>query len=338
MEDNSQHKDKQNKPHKEHDLGYRDLLSYTTFFRQLIEGYVKEEWTKDLDFDGLKQMETSFILPEYREQESDVLYQVPFQGQTAYLYILVEHQSTVDFDMPFRLFTYLSEVWRHYRKNIPEKDRNRADFRYPPVFSVVLYNGDSAWTAAREMKDMVERGDQFMPYLPNFRYHLVDIGRIGRSDLRKYANALAAVFLLEQGFGKLEEFKERLKEARSFLSEEEEEIIRTVIRWLRMKFKKRGMDASGIKKFETLIKSKEEISMLDTDLDRLKEELMEVGEIKGETRKGQEDILEVLQVRFGSVPETLQQRVKAIPDLKKLSELLKKAILSTDLEDFEQEM
>ena len=78
--------------------------------------------------------------------------------------------------------------------------------------------------------------------------------------------------------------------------------------------------------------------MLDTDLDRLKEELMEVGEIKGETRKGQEDILEVLQVRFGSVPETLQQRVKAIPDLKKLSELLKKAILSTDLEDFEQEM
>lgn len=46
--------------------------------------------------------------------------------------------------------------------------------------------------------------------------------------------------------------------------------------------------------------------------------------------------MEVLEVRLGSVPEDLRQRVKTVTDLKKLSELLRKAILSTDLEDFEK--
>ena len=162
----------------------------------------------------------------------------------------------------------------------------------------------------------------------------MDIGRIGRSDLRKYANVLAAVFLLEQGFGRLEEFKERLEEARSFLSEEEEEIIRTVIRWLRMKFKKRGMDASGIKKFETLIKSKEEISMLDTDLDRLKEELLEEGAVK----KSHEAILDFLEARFGEVGSGITQQVKSIQDQEHLNRLIRLAATCADLEDFEKGM
>ncbi|WP_422664938.1 Rpn family recombination-promoting nuclease/putative transposase [Aneurinibacillus uraniidurans] len=56
-------------------------------------------------------------------------------------YVLLEMQSSVDFQMPFRLLFYMLEIWRDILKNTDKNEAVRKDFR------LVLYNGKQEWTA-----------------------------------------------------------------------------------------------------------------------------------------------------------------------------------------------
>jgi hypothetical protein len=57
---------------------------------------------------------------------------------------------------------------------------------------------------------------------------------------------------------------------------------------------------------------------------------------KGLLQRSREAVLEILAVRFSEVPETLVAKVKTLEDVSWLSDLLKKAVLVTSLEEFAQ--
>lgn len=63
-----------------------------------------------LDFTHLTYINRSFIPDNLREQESDVICTVPFRGDSEteelWIYILIEHQSTVDVSMGVLLLFY----------------------------------------------------------------------------------------------------------------------------------------------------------------------------------------------------------------------------------------
>ena len=134
--------------HDIHDRGYKLLLSQVSLFRELVEGFVEQLWAEELNFEKAVRIEKSFVLESFLEKESDVLYLVPMGDEEVYVYILVEHQSTVDFNMAFRLLTYIVEIWKDFYEQSKQNERRRASFRLPPVFPIVLYNGDAPWTAS----------------------------------------------------------------------------------------------------------------------------------------------------------------------------------------------
>jgi hypothetical protein len=101
--------------------------------------------------------------------------------------------------MPFRLLVYITELWRDIYKNTDEKRRKSKGFRLPPVFPIILYNGDERWTVARRFSEMVEESEHFTGYFPDFSYYLVDVSHYSIKNLRAISHALAFVFLLEQG-------------------------------------------------------------------------------------------------------------------------------------------
>lgn len=59
------------------------------------------------------------------------------------------------------------------------------------------------------------------------------------------------------------------------------------------------------------------------------------GESRGESRKAREDVLEVLEVRFEAVPETIVEAVNQIEDRAVLKSLLRQAITIATLEEFQ---
>ena len=93
------------------DRSLRRLLQDREYVRGLVQ-IIAPDIEAFLDFDRITYEKRSFIFKALQERESDVLLSVPFQEDTdaidtdaLLIYILIEHQSTVDKTMGFRLLS-----------------------------------------------------------------------------------------------------------------------------------------------------------------------------------------------------------------------------------------
>jgi len=62
---------------------------------------------------------------------------------------------------------------------------------------------------------------------------------------------------------------------------------------------------------------------------------IEQGRTRGQLEKAQEDILEVLEVRFADVPFTLKEEIICCNDLNRLNKAHRHALLITSVDEFE---
>lgn len=325
-------------PHDIHDRGYKLLFSFWKILQQLIEGYVQEEWKDRLDFSNSQKIDSSFISERLEKQESDILYKVPFlekKDKQIYLYLLIEHQSSIDYSMPFRVLFYLAQVWNHFYKNSDEKKRRQKDFCFPPVFPIVLYNGSTPWTAATSLKQIVEEADYFHSFIPDVTYYLIDIPRLDIAKLRDINNTLSAVFLLERDT-QTEELEDRLHEVLSIVdSEPNDALWCTVIEWIKM-FLKREYREEVSKFLDEIDVSKHNRQEVKAMLETMPKKLIAYGEEKGQKKGLKQSILDVLEIRFVSIPEDISSKIEVITDIEQLRALHKKSVIVKTLDEFLQ--
>ena len=136
--------------HTIHDSGYKKLFSNKTIFRQLLETFVPEAWVNEIDFEHCETIDKSFVSDHYKETESDLIYKVQLRGRDAYLIILLEFQSTVDRFMVLRVLNYLTNFYMDYVES------QEGVTLLPPVFPIVLYNGDRHWTSPVTFTDLIQ--------------------------------------------------------------------------------------------------------------------------------------------------------------------------------------
>ncbi len=212
------------KVNNEHDVGYKYLLSSKRVFLQLLESFVHEDWVDQVDPAAMEKMDKSYILQDFKQKESDLVYQMLLQDRKVIFYILMELQSTVDFQMPYRLLRYMTEIWRDVVKNTKEKERRKRDFRLPAIIPMVLYNGSDNWTVPLEFKGMLNTAGVLAEHIVNFEYILLDVNRYDEEELLGLSNLIGSVFYLDQDVESLEEIQKRLQalfESAKNLSEEE---------------------------------------------------------------------------------------------------------------------
>jgi hypothetical protein len=97
--------------------------------------------------------------------------------QEIIIYVLLEMQSTVDYQMPWRLLQYMVELWRSIQKDTGANLKRTSRYRLPPIIPVVVYNGDGNWTASRSFREYQYRSELFGDAIVDFRYYLVDVKR-----------------------------------------------------------------------------------------------------------------------------------------------------------------
>lgn len=111
--------------HHPHDLMVRAVLSDLAEAASLLQTYLPDEVQQGLNWATLKLAEGSFVDEDLRESESDLLYEVErLSGEDSiWLYLLLEHQSTPDRWMRFRLLS--APLWRHVRVRLRRQSRRR---------------------------------------------------------------------------------------------------------------------------------------------------------------------------------------------------------------------
>src|SRR5690606_990984 len=96
------------------------------------------------------------------------------------LYLLFEHQSTSDGDIPLRLLKSMLRIWERHRTEYETK------WPLPPIVPLVLHHSESGWHAPRDfhgMFDLKSWPEVLKRYVPLFEIVVDDISRIPESEL-----------------------------------------------------------------------------------------------------------------------------------------------------------
>ena len=181
-----------------HDNAYKHLFSHPQAVRDLLRGFVEEDWVALLDFDTLEKVSGSYITDDLRDREDDIIWRIRMQGaevdEWIYVYLLLEFQSSVDNFMAVRILTYIGLLYQ----DLIKAKKIKAG-KLPPVFPLVLYNGVRTWNAEREVENLIETvPTSLAAYRPRLRYFLLDEGRVSEESLNQPDNAVARLVEIEQ--------------------------------------------------------------------------------------------------------------------------------------------
>lgn len=182
---------------KDSDHPYKRLFSHPRMIADLIRGFLDTNLTNASDLDTLTRCNGSYVTDDLREREDDIIWKVTYGEKTLIVYLLIEFQSKPDYSMPVRIMSYMALLWQDLIRTgiiVPSKP-------LPGIIPIVLYNGDTPWTVARDIKETIVVPEALARFIPSVPYLLIDELRLSVHHLIEVRNLAACLFGLEQSAG-----------------------------------------------------------------------------------------------------------------------------------------
>lgn len=179
----------------QYDNAYKLLFSHPDLVRDLLRGFVNEQWVEQLDFRSLEKVSGQFVSDDLRDRHNDLLWRVRLNDDWLYLYLLLEFQSTDDYWMAIRLMTYIGLLYQ----DLARQKVVLPGHPLPPVFPIVLYNGNGRWSGPLDTADMIAptSDSPLAAYTPKLRYFLLDERHLNGLPLPSDDNLVTQVLHLE---------------------------------------------------------------------------------------------------------------------------------------------
>jgi hypothetical protein len=182
----------------DYDGGYKHELSNKAHFLHFLKKYVKANWAMELTEDDVKLCDREFLLEDYQKRHADLVYQIHFQGEIFFVYLIMELQSQVDYTMPFRFLTLIFALLSQFFSSKSEKVRERKGFRLPAVIPILFYNGKRPWNAERAFRKYISGHERFGSNILNFEYIVVDLNKIEAEDFQSGNSILDYIMMLDK--------------------------------------------------------------------------------------------------------------------------------------------
>ena len=80
---------------KTHDSSYKFLFSNPEMVRDLIMGFIPDDWLHSLDYSTLEKVPGSYVSDDFQQREDDIVWKVKVGEDWVYLYLLIEFQSSL---------------------------------------------------------------------------------------------------------------------------------------------------------------------------------------------------------------------------------------------------
>jgi predicted transposase/invertase (TIGR01784 family) len=300
-----------------HDHSYKLLFSEPEIVIDLLQGFVHEPWVAELDFTTLEIVSGSYISDDLRSREDDVIWRVKYRQSWIYVYLLIEFQSTIDRYMAVRLMTYMGLLYQDLIKT----KQLTIDKRLPPIFPVVLYNGEQRWNAATELKELIVKLPGGLErYMPSLKYLILDEGAYDLNELTPLKNLVAAIFRLENHTSQ-EDIIEVIANLIEWLATPEQTRLRRSFSvWINRVLQEPGDSGQSMTNINDLVEIKTMLAQRIPTWIQEGELRGEArgkaigeaqGEIKGEIKGEAKTLLKLLNLKFGAVPDWAEQKINA---------------------------
>jgi len=266
------------KIHQPHDKGYKYILKVKSEFINFLKGFIREKWVDSVNEENITMIDKSFIDTHFQSKEADIVYKYTDGKNETIFYVLLEHQSTVDNKIMFRLLVYMMEIWRDYlnekKISIAPVDDEKAGkeakpFQLPAIIPIVLHTGSRKWNAPISFKEIIKDSEKYNGHIVDFKSLMIDIAPMKDKTFLEQESVVSLVMYLDRS----KDTKNLLKKLviiEPILNLLDEQERRMLIKWLRDVFMER-FDRESIKKIEEIIEETNpvEVRKMITNLERV---------------------------------------------------------------------
>ena len=199
----------------QHDKIFRTVLDRKSDAIVLINKTLNTQ----LEVQDIEKYNSSFINKVFQNREADIVYKIKDRS----IFILIEHQTKVDYLMPYRILEY--EVAIMESAIDLDKIKNK-ESKIPLVIPIVLYTGNKKWNAKKYLEENQEKIEGIENGLGN--YNLIDINEMTEKELLEDNSFISKMMLIEKSKN-TENIVEILEKIVKITKEEDKETLRRII-------------------------------------------------------------------------------------------------------------
>ncbi len=243
---------------------------------------------KDIQPEDIEDVTDRFIPMFTEERDADVVKQVHIPGGEDIFIALIEHKSDVDYNVIMQILRYMVYIWEDYEKRKEQEYKGitaTKDFKYPPILPIVYFEGKN-WNAALKLSDRIALSDAFRMYIPDFKYHLIRLGKYNRNELIDKNDQLSFVMLINK-IRSAKEFKQLKLElsdeyVEKLFEQSSDDVVDVISRVVAVVLRKQNLPENEIGDLVDKIKRREPMALFDNYKGFDVQEERRKGERKGE--------------------------------------------------------
>ena len=171
---------------KKHDKMFKEILHNKKEMKEFIKEFI---WH---DFNGELELQNGEYITKFGSRKLvDILYRI--KGQD--IYFLIEHQTKIDYNMPFRMLEYSIEISRRAIKNM---SKYHEEYKYPLILPIVIYTGNRKWSVSTKYSDKVAKIPGNYIKGIDIEYKVIDINKFEIDELLRINTNLTKAMALEK--------------------------------------------------------------------------------------------------------------------------------------------
>lgn len=169
---------------KSHDPLFKRLFGEPRHAAALLRHTLPPDLVATLDLDTLTPVKTALVDDHLSERYTDLLFSLQTTKGPMLAYILIEHQSLTDPNMPLRVLEYLVRVWVEHRRLHPDEP-------LPPIVPIVISHPPDGWDGPVCFEDLFENASAFIAFIPRFELPLVDLSELSSTEINRWSMDVA---------------------------------------------------------------------------------------------------------------------------------------------------
>lgn len=326
-----------------HDALFKAAFGAPAHAARLCRALLPPALVAALDWRASTSEPTAVLDLRLSERRCDVLWRTRLVDGGP-IYVLLEHQSTRERDMPLRIEGYLARIWAGHRRG----DRHGP---LPPVIPIVVSHAERGWRAPRSFWEQFSPSPDCIPglapFVPNFQLLIDDLTQVDDASLRGRSLPLfqtLALWLLRDArgpgrvLGGIDEWNAWVRRLRGTAAHQLaggdiEQLLRYAYTVMG-----EGEGSEFHRKLAAFHPASAEMSLTfeQQAINRGRQQGLEEGRVAGHIQ-GRIDLLKAqLSTRFGALPQPLRERLDQADDLQ-LTRWGLRLVTATSLEEVFQD-
>ena len=169
-----------------HDKLFKIILSN----KEEAVGFIKKVLNskEDITTKNIELYNKEYITEKFEKRETDITYKIAEKN----LYIIIEHQSTIDRTMPYRIQRYKMLLMDEI---INKKEMKKVGYEFPRIIAIVLYTGRGKWKVEK-LEDVQKPLEWYKETEKEFE--LVDVNKYTEEELMKDELVITKAMLIEK--------------------------------------------------------------------------------------------------------------------------------------------